>query len=68
MVKEYGGIKSMNFTDEELYTLSDGILALIRDAGDAKKLVHREQTQLAIDEEVNRLTALNSKICGMIKE
>lgn len=68
MVKEYGGIKSMNFTDEELYTLSDGILALIRDAGDVKKLVHREQTQLAIDEEVNRLTALNSKICGMIKE
>ena len=54
--------------DEELYTLSDGILALIRDAGDAKKLVHREQTQLAIDEEVKRLTALNSKICGMMKE
>lgn len=43
-------------------------LALIRDAGDAKKLVHREQTQLAIDEEVKRLTALNSKICGMMKE
>lgn len=58
----------MNFTDEELYTLSNGILALIRDAGDAKKLVHREQTQLAIDEEVKRMTALNSKICGMMKE
>lgn len=58
----------MNFTDEELYALSNGIIALIRDAGEAKKLVHREQTQLAIDEEVKRLTALNSKLCDMMKE
>lgn len=58
----------MNFTQEELVAMSNGIIALIRDAGEAKKLVHREQTQLSIDEEIKRLTALNSKICGMMKE
>lgn len=57
---------SINFTDEELYTLSNGLIALIRDAGEAKKLVHREQAHLAIDEEIKRLTVLNSKICDMM--
>lgn len=58
----------MNFTDDELIMLSNGILALIRDAGEAKKLVHREQTQLSIDEEIKQLTALNSKVCGIMKK
>lgn len=58
----------MNFTDNELRMISDGLIALIRDAGEAKKLVHREQTQLSIDEEIKRLVALNSKVCGMMKE
>lgn len=58
----------MNFTAEELNMISDGLIALIRDAGEAKKLVHREQTQLSIDEEIKRLVTLNSKVCGMMEE
>lgn len=57
-----------NFTQQELYTLSNGILALIENAGNAKKLVHSEKTQKAIGEEINQLVALNSKVCGMMKE
>lgn len=58
----------MNFTGKELSMISDGLIALIRDAGEAKKLVHREQTQLSIDEEIKQLVALNSKVCGMMKD
>lgn len=58
----------MNFTQEELSMISDGLIALIRDAGEAKKLVHRERTQLSIDEEIKRLVTLNSKVCGMMEE
>lgn len=58
----------MKFTAEELNMISDGLIALIRDAGEAKKLVHREQTQLSIDEEIKRLVTLNSKVCGMMEE
>lgn len=54
----------MNFTDKELCTLSNGVLALIRDAGEAKKLVHDSNTLLAIDAEIEELVALNSKICS----
>lgn len=58
----------MKFTSKELSMISDGLIALIRDAGEAKKLVHREQTQLSIDEEIKRLVALNNKVCGMMEE
>lgn len=39
----------MNFTDKELYTLSNGILALIRDAEEAKNLVNKGETHNAIE-------------------
>lgn len=57
-----------NFTQQELYTLSNGLIALIRDAGEAKKLVHSEKTQEAIDKEIDQLVTLNSKVCGMMKD
>ncbi len=57
-----------NFTQQELCTLSNGILALIRDAGESKKLVHSEQAQLSIDKEIKQLVALNSKVCSMMEE
>lgn len=57
-----------NFTQQELCTLSNGLIALIRDAGEAKKLVYSEKTQKDIDEEINQLVVLNSKVCGMMKE
>ena len=58
----------MNFTESELITISNGLIALIRDAGEAKKLVHSEKIQKSIDEEINQLVTLNSKVCGMMKE
>jgi len=58
----------MNFTSEELSTLSDGIIALIRDAGEAKKLIHTTEAHKAIENEINELVSLNSKICDMMKE
>lgn len=57
-----------NFTQQELCTLSNGLIALIRDAGEAKKLIHSEKTQEAIDEEINQLVTLNSKVCGMMED
>lgn len=57
-----------NFTQQELYTLSNSILALIRDAGEAKKLVNSRKTHAAIDKELEELQALNSKVCGMMKD
>lgn len=58
----------MSFTDQELYTLSNGVLALIRDAGEAKKLVNSADTQKAIEKEIDSLVSLNSKLCGMMKQ
>ena len=58
----------MNFTESELITISNGLIALIRDAGEVKKLVHSEKIQKSIDEEINQLVTLNSKVCGMMKE
>lgn len=46
--------------------ISDGLIALIRDAGEAKKLIHREETMMSIDEEITQLFALNNKVCDMI--
>lgn len=58
----------MNFTDEELCTLSNGVLALIRDAREAKKLVNSKEAHNAIEGEINALIALNSKLCGMMMQ
>lgn len=57
----------MEFTQNELVTMSNGILALIRDAGEAKKLIHSNGTLWAIDAEIEGLVALNSKICSKME-
>ena len=58
----------MRFTEEELTILSNGILALIHNAGTAKTLVTDSNTHSAIEAEIEKLVALNSKICkGMEK-
>ena len=56
----------MNFTDNELHMISDGLIALIRDAGEAKKLIHSEKTLASIDEETKQLVSLNDKVCNMM--
>ena len=57
----------MEFTQEELIVMSNGILALIRDAEDAKKLVNSEEAHNAIEQEISELVSINSKLCGMMK-
>lgn len=54
-----------NFTDKELDYLSRGMIALIRDACEAKKLVMDRGSQVAIDFYIEELQSLNTKICTM---
>ena len=55
------------FTILELSMLSNGILALIRDASEAKKLLWDSKSQDAINEHIAKLQALNKKIYDMHK-
>lgn len=59
----------MNFTEKELYLLSCGVLQLIEDAGQAKKLLHvgTSAGRSAIDDYAKELQELNSKICSMME-
>ena len=57
----------MNFTQEELIVMSNGILALIRDAGEAKKLVNSKEAHNVIEQEISDLVSLNSKLCDIMK-
>lgn len=59
-----GGWKEM-LTEKELDYISRGLVALIRDASDAKKLVLDRKAQREIDRYTKELQALNTKICMM---
>ena len=54
----------MSFNDRELTLLSDGILAMIEYAGQAKRLVCDTKSQDAIDSYMKELQRLNSKLCN----
>ena len=58
----------IEFTQEELILLSNGILALINNAGVAKTQVSKNSTKLMIDLEINELVSLNNKICSAMEE
>ena len=53
------------FTHEELFVLSSGLLALINNVSEAKKLVYEEKSQAALDEELKMYQELNSKLMKM---
>lgn len=53
----------MSLNDRELTLLSDGILTMIRNAGQAKGLVCDTKSQDAIDSYMKELQRLNSKLC-----
>lgn len=53
----------MDFTNKELEIISNGLLALIQNAGEAKKFVVHSVTQNSIDGYIKILQDLNSKIC-----
>ena len=57
-----------NFTEVEKYYLSEGILALIQKATDAKMLVWDTKTHRAIDSYIEKLQRLNRKICENMHE
>lgn len=50
---------------EELFVLSSGLLALIHNVSEAKKLVCEEKSQAALDEELKMYQELNSKLMEM---
>ena len=52
-------------TQEEISILSDGILALIANASDAKRLIHDDNAHIAVNAYVEKLQALNRKILGV---
>lgn len=58
----------IEFTQEELIILSNGILALINNAGIAKTQVSKNSTKVIIDMEINELVSLNNKICSAMEE
>ena len=53
----------LNFNERELTLLSDGILTMIDNAGQAKRLVCDTTSLKAIDTHIKELQALNNKIC-----
>lgn len=54
----------MSFNDRELTLLSDGILTMIENAGQAERLVCDTKSQDAIDSYMKELQRLNSKLCN----
>ena len=55
------------FTDDELYMLSDGVLALIRNTNEAMKLVSDGKSIEVLGDTLTKYRELNKKICDMLK-
>lgn len=53
----------ISFNERELTLLSDAILTMIENAGQAKRLVCDTKSQDAIDTHMKELQKLNSKLC-----
>lgn len=53
----------LSFNERELTLLSDSILTMINNAGQAKRLVCDTESQKAIDTHIKELQALNRKLC-----
>lgn len=53
----------ISFNERELALLSDAILTMIENAGQAKRLVCDTKSQDAIDTHMKELQRLNSKLC-----
>ena len=55
------------FTDDELYMLSDGMLALIRNTNQALQLTSDKSCIEALENLNKKYRELNTKICGMLE-
>lgn len=59
--------KEKQFTDDELYMLSDGMLALIRNTNKALQLTSDKSCIEALENLNKKYRELNTKICGMLE-
>ena len=62
-----GAANIVDFSDQELALLSEGIVRLIRDNCEAKKLVTAPAAQKVIDNSIVVLQYLNTKICNYME-
>jgi len=56
----------MEFTDRELSLMSDGVLALMRESA-AAKMINSPAVWGAINNYINELQRLNTKICNYME-
>ena len=56
----------VEFTNEELYLLSQGVIELIRKATEVKSFIYDKKTEEVIDSYQEKLTNLNTKVCSAI--
>ena len=56
----------MEFTDQELALLSDGVLALMRESA-AAKMINSPEVWESINNYINELQRLNTKICNYME-
>ena len=59
--------KQKQFTDDELYILSDGLLALIRNVNEASKFVCSSKSLDVLEKEYEKYKELNAKVCSMLE-
>ena len=55
------------FTDDEMYLLSDGLLSLIRSTNEALKLTYDKKSIETLQAAVQKYQELNAKVCSYIK-
>ena len=60
-------MKEMQFTDDELYVLSDAMLTLIRDTNKALRLAHDSKCIQELENLNQKHRKLNEKICMMLQ-
>lgn len=63
---EQTAVISMEFTEQELETLSNGLLSLIERTGQARALIPDMGIHMMLDEYYTQLQALNRKVCRCI--
>lgn len=56
------------FTDEELFLLSDALILAIRENSEAMKHITSSRAKAALDDHIDALSYLNTKVCNMMKE
>lgn len=65
-VESKNGFK-IEFTEEEIYILSDGLLSLIQRTGEALKIVSDRECQKVLMQTSEKYLSLNSKICRLLQ-